>query len=90
MRFFARLDPISAIHKNWFVHGRVSGMLDGVLFRWDGPARVYASGEILEEAIERFRARADKAVILEVIQTLPPVAEPEPEVRRPARRRLAE
>ena len=69
MRFFAALDPNSDIARRWRGESRLSGLLDTVLFRWEGNR--FASGELSYEEAQRFRARQDQAVRLEVIGVLP-------------------
>jgi hypothetical protein len=96
MHFFAKIDTNSAIHRTWRSNGQVSGLLEGVLFRWDSMKKVYAATEILPENIESFKARQDKAVILETLQYIPQrfypaVVEPlKPTPRRVVRRRQLE
>jgi hypothetical protein len=99
MYFFAKLNPTSGIFQNWRAHGLVSGLISDVLFRWDGISRTYVSRELAQEAVDLFRVRQDKAIVLEAIQILPqslaslrkePEPMPEPEVRHSTRRRLAE
>src|SRR4051812_19409156 len=67
MRFFAHINPKSAIHKQWRAGNRISGLLDGALFRWNPVKRVFEAAELPDEAIEKFRVRQDRAVILETL-----------------------
>lgn len=72
MHFFAKLRPNSAVWRNWRGANRLSGYLDGVLFRWD--MHDYVSSELSDAEIELFRLRADQAVLLEAIALLPEAA----------------
>lgn len=71
MRYLAKLNPNSGIYRDWKTRSRVSGIISGVLFRWDGGA--YVADELPPSAIEPFLARQDKAVILETLGVLPEI-----------------
>ena len=73
MRFLAKLDPRSALFRRWRGESRVSGILHGVLFRWNGKTFV-SEGEIPADLVPEFSNRHDKAVLVEAVGVLPSTA----------------
>lgn len=61
----------------WRSQSRLSGLLDNVLFRWDGHKRLFASGALTTEEVDCFRRRSDRAVDLEIARVLPGMGQPE-------------
>jgi hypothetical protein len=86
MTFIARIRHHSLVWKNWHNHAKVSGVLHGVVFRWE-PSHIYRSGILDAEQITQFTNHAD--VELEAVaHSLPgmgeiPVEKPAEEVPEP-------
>jgi hypothetical protein len=84
MQFMATLSPNSSVYRLWREHCRLSGILDGVMFRWDGKA--FSTHALTTAEVEKLKARQDKAIKFEVCAVPPVEPDPEPAVTNPRKR----
>ncbi len=76
MFFTAELNPKAHIHKTWLAHNRVSGIVDGINFVFDGRHKVYHCPYTLnEEQVAKARVRQDQAIVIQLFGVNPMVLE---------------